>query len=262
MIAVFVNCAAVFAGSVLGLVFSRFISEKITGIIKNGAGTVVLILGISMSLNPVNIVFLTLAVIAGGLVGSLIDIEGNILKFGEWAGSRFEKKSLKTYSGQGTGDLSGTQESARVLKAETGKNFGLAFLNASVLFCVGAMAIIGSVDAGIKGDYTVIYTKSVLDFFMAIVFASVFGAGTLLSVFSILIYQGVLTMVASLISPFVTEEIINALSATGGVLLVMIGLGLLSLKDLKTANFLPSLVFIVIFVIAKSYISPFLSGLI
>lgn len=262
MVAVFVNCAAVFVGSVLGLVFSRFISEKITGIIKNGAGTVVLVLGISMSLNPVNIVFLTLSVIAGGLIGSLIDIEGNILKFGEWAGSRFEKKSLKTYSGQGTGDSSGTWESARVLKAETGKNFGLAFLNASVLFCVGAMAIIGSVDAGIKGDYTVIYTKSVLDFFMAIVFASVFGAGTLLSVFSILIYQGVLTMVASLISPFVTEEIINALSATGGVLLVMIGLGLLSLKDLKTANFLPSLVFIVIFVIAKSYISPFLSGLI
>ena len=95
MIAVFVNCAAVFAGSVLGLVFSRFISEKITGIIKNGAGTVVLVLGISMSLNPVNIVFLALAVIAGGLVGSLIDIEGNILKFGEWAGSRFEKNPRK-----------------------------------------------------------------------------------------------------------------------------------------------------------------------
>lgn len=257
MIAVFVNCAAVFAGSVLGLVFSRFISEKITGIIKNGAGTVVLVLGISMSLNPVNIVFLALAVIAGGLVGSLIDIEGNILKFGEWAGSRFEKKSPETNSGQTDGNSSGTPESGVMVKAEKGKNFGLAFLNASVLFCVGAMAIIGSVDAGIKGDYTVIYTKSVLDFFMAIVFASIFGGGTLLSVFSILIYQGILTLVASLISPFVTEEIINALSATGGVLLVMIGLGLLSLKDLKTANFLPSLVFIVIFTIAKSYISPF-----
>ncbi|MBO8457328.1 MAG: DUF554 domain-containing protein [Spirochaetes bacterium] len=257
MIAVFVNCAAVFAGSVLGLVFSRFISEKITGIIKNGAGTVVLVLGISMSLNPVNIVFLALAVIAGGLVGSLIDIEGNILKFGEWAGSRFEKKSPETNSGQTDGNSSGTPESGVMVKAEKGKNFGLAFLNASVLFCVGAMAIVGSVDAGIKGDYTVIYTKSVLDFFMAIVFASIFGGGTLLSVFSILIYQGILTLVASLISPFVTEEIINALSATGGVLLVMIGLGLLSLKDLKTANFLPSLVFIVIFIIAKSYISPF-----
>lgn len=257
MIAVFVNCAAVFAGSVLGLVFSRFISEKFTGIIKNGAGTVVLVLGISMSLNPVNIVFLTLAVIAGGLVGSLIDIEGNILKFGEWAGSRFEKKSPETKSGQTGGNSSGTSESGVMVKAEKGKNFGLAFLNASVLFCVGAMAIVGSVDAGIKGDYTVIYTKSVLDFFMAIVFASIFGGGTLLSVFSILIYQGILTLVASLISPFVTEEIINALSATGGVLLVMIGLGLLSLKDLKTANFLPSLVFIVIFIIAKSYISPF-----
>lgn len=258
MIAVFVNCAAVFAGSVLGLVFSRFISEKITGIIKNGAGTVVLVLGISMSLNPVNIVLLTLAVIAGGLVGSLIDIEGNILKFGEWAGSRFEKKSPETNSRQTGGNSSGTPESGVMVKAEKGKNFGLAFLNASVLFCVGAMAIVGSVDAGIKGDYTVIYTKSVLDFFMAIVFASIFGGGTLLSVFSILIYQGILTLVASLISPFVTEEIINALSATGGVLLVMIGLGLLSLKDLKTANFLPSLVFIVIFMIAKSYISPFL----
>lgn len=257
MIAVFVNCAAVFAGSVLGLVFSRFISEKITGIIKNGAGTVVLVLGISMSLNPVNIVFLTLAVIAGGLLGSLIDIEGNILKFGEWAGSRFEKKSPETNSGQTGGNSSGTPESGVMVKAEKGKNFGLAFLNASVLFCVGAMAIVGSVDAGIKGDYTVIYTKSVLDFFMAIVFASIFGGGTLLSVFSILIYQGILTLVASLISPFVTEEIINALSATGGVLLVMIGLGLLSLKDLKTANFLPSLVFIVIFIIVKSYISPF-----
>lgn len=262
MVAVFVNCVAVFAGSVIGLVFSRFISEKITGIIKNGAGTVVLVLGISMSLTPVNIVFLTLSVIAGGLIGSLIDIEGNILRLGEWAGSRFEKKSLETYSVQGAENSSCATESGTVGKSGTGKNFGLAFLNASVLFCVGAMAIVGSIDAGIKGDYTVIYTKSVLDFFMAIVFASIFGGGTLLSVFSILVYQGFLTLVASLISPFVTEEIINALSATGGVLLVMIGLGLLSLKDLKAANFLPSLVFIVIFVIAKSYVSPFLSGLI
>ena len=117
MIAVFVNCAAVFAGSVLGLVFSRFISEKITGIIKNGAGTVVLVLGISMSLNPVNIVFLTLAVIAGGLVGSLIDIEGNILKFGEWAGSRFEKKYTLTASEKERAYL------AEVLKVPSVKSF-------------------------------------------------------------------------------------------------------------------------------------------
>ena len=129
------------------------------------------------------------------------------------------------------------------------KNFAYAFLNSSVLFCVGAMAIVGSFEAGVNHNYTTIITKSILDGFMAIGFAAALGVGTAFSALAILVYQGALTLLSMWIQPYVSELLINEVSAVGGALIIMIGINLLGLKKIKTANFLPALVIEILFVV-------------
>jgi hypothetical protein len=128
-------------------------------------------------------------------------------------------------------------------------NFAYAFLNASVLFCVGAMAILGSFQAGINNDYSIIFTKSVLDGFMSIAFASAMGLGTAFSAVSIFIYQGLLTLLSQFVSPFVSDVMLKELTGVGGSIIIMIGINLLHLRKIKTANFLPSILIIVLLVL-------------
>ena len=135
------------------------------------------------------------------------------------------------------------------LPAKSNKNFAYAFLNSSVLFCVGAMSIVGSFEAGVQGNYTTIFTKSILDGFMAVSFAEAMCIGTAFSIIIILIYQGGLTLLSSFIAPYVSETLITEVSACGGAIIIMIGINLLGFKKIKTANFLPALVFQVLFVI-------------
>ena len=128
-------------------------------------------------------------------------------------------------------------------------NFAYAFLNSSVLFCVGAMSIVGSFKAGIEHDYTIIFTKSILDGFMAISFTAAMGIGTMFSIIMILVYQGGLTLLSGVLQPDVTDLIMTEVSACGGALIIMIGINLLGLKKIKTANYLPALVVELLFVI-------------
>ena len=117
------------------------------------------------------------------------------------------------------------------------------------------MAIVGSFKAGTEGDYTILYTKSVLDGFMSIVFTAAMGIGTAFSAISILLYQGLLTLVSSVIKPWVSERMIAELTGLGGAFVIMIGINLLDLKKLKTANYLPALIVVVLFVLADPWIS-------
>ena len=135
------------------------------------------------------------------------------------------------------------------------KDFAFGFLNASVLFCVGAMSIIGSFKAGIEKDYTIIFTKSILDGFMAIVFASSMGAGAIFSFITVFVYQGALTLLSTFIAPYVNDLLLNELSACGGAMIIMIGINLLKLKEIKTANFLPGLVLVVIYTLVAGLFS-------
>jgi len=115
------------------------------------------------------------------------------------------------------------------------------------------MAILGSFKAGIEKDYTIIFTKSILDGFMAITFAAAMGPGTIFSAISIFIYQGLLTLLAGFINPFITETMLAEMNATGGVLIIMIGITLIGLKKIKTANYLPAILLAVLFVIVKGF---------
>ena len=234
MIAVFVNCIAIIIGSLIGVIFSSRISDNLSRVVQTGAGVVTMVIGIEMALAYENIIFLAMAVIAGGILGSWMDIDGKILLLGDALGRLvLRKKNSQAQHDQGA------------------SNFAYGFLNASVLFCVGAMAILGSIKAGIDGDYTIIFTKSVLDGFMAIVFAAALGIGTAFSALTVLVYQGALTLLSGLVAAYTNDVLLAELGATGGILIIMIGVNLMGLAKIKTANYLPALVLSVVFVVVK-----------
>lgn len=234
MIAVFVNCIAIIIGSLIGIIFSKRISDNLSRVVQTGAGVVTMVIGIEMALAYENIIFLAMAIIAGGILGSWMDIDGKILLLGDGLGKLVLRKK----------NSQGQQE-------QGSSNFAYGFLNASVLFCVGAMAILGSIKAGIDGDYTIIFTKSVLDGFMAIVFAAALGIGTAFSALSVLVYQGALTLLSGLVAAYTNDVLLAELGATGGILIIMIGVNLMGLAKIKTANYLPALVLSVVFVVVK-----------
>lgn len=257
MIAVFVNCATVIVGSLIGLIFSRKISNELSNIVSAAAGIVSLVIGLQMAFKYNSIIVLALALILGGILGSWWDIDGKILSLGKWLEKRFAKGGANSAQAVQSGATAGADaenkaarsgEASKAASAAPKKNFAYAFLNASVLFCVGAMAIIGSFKAGIDKDYTLIFTKSILDGFMAIVFTAAMGPGTIFSALSILVYQGLLTLSSTWIAPYISEAMLTEISATGGALIVMIGINLLQLRTLKTANYLPAIVLAALFV--------------
>ena len=248
MLGTIVNSIAIILGSVIGILFSRRISEKVSDIVCSAAGVVTLIIGFKMAFSTLNTIYLALSLIVGGVLGTWWDIDGKILAIGRMLESRFGKPSVS---------VSAVAPSETLLppeKTPSTSRFAFAFLNASVLFCVGAMAIVGSFKAGTEGDYTILFTKSVLDGCMSIVFGAALGIGTAFSALSIFLYQGLLTLISGLIKPWVSQQMITELTGIGGAFVIMIGINLLDLRKLKTANYLPALVFMVLLVLLDPYV--------
>ncbi len=229
MIAVVVNAVAVLAGSLIGLLFRTRIKESFKTVVSIGAGMTSLVIGIQMALSSSKIVYLALALILGGMLGTWWRIEDGVLALGEVLKRTFARK-------------------------DTGSQFAYGFLTASMLFCVGAMSIVGSFKAGTQGDYSLIFTKSVMDGFMAIVFTAAMGIGVAFAALSVLVYQGLLTLLSVWLSPLVTDLLLKELTGVGGALVIMIGINLLGLAKLKLANFLPSLLLIVLFVAGEGFV--------
>lgn len=260
MLAVFVNCLTVIVGGLIGVLFSSKIKESLSVTVQNAAGVITLVLGFEMAFQYESIICLALSLILGGLIGTALDIDGAIYKLGKFFEKLVEKKNKKAKNPSVTSitsvDGEETSEVADVKnQLAQKKDFAFGFLNASVLFCVGAMSIIGSFKAGIEKDYTIIFTKSILDGFMAIVFASSMGAGAIFSFITVFVYQGALTLLSTFIAPFVNDLLLNELSACGGAMIIMIGINLLKLKEIKTANFLPGLVLVVIYTLVAGLFS-------
>jgi uncharacterized protein len=228
MPATIVNVIAIIIGSLTGLIIHKHIKEEIKTVIFDGIGIFTLIIGLQMAFETQRILALSIALILGGIAGTLINIDRLIFRFGVFLKDKFAKK-------------------------QEGNDFATGFLDASILFCVGAMAIIGSFKAGTENDYTLLYTKSVLDGFVSIIFASALGIGVAFSAISVLIYQGALTLLSIFIKNSVSPLILSELTAAGGAMIMMIGINLLNLKKIKTANFLPAFVFIVVFVILDPF---------
>ncbi len=240
MIATIINALAIVIGTIIGLLARKGFSEKARDAVYNATGVISLVIGFTMAIKTEHVLAFALAIIAGGLIGSALDVEGAIYRLGEWLRRKFAKHP---------GDAAEAGNNAG-----TNAGFAYGFLNASVLFCVGAMALVGSFKAGAEGDYDLLLTKSIMDGVIAIMFAGAMGAGVGFSAISVLIYQGILTLAAVWVKPYVTETMMVEMSAVGGALVVMIGINLLGLKKIRTGDFLPALVLIVVLSMLFGYI--------
>ncbi len=221
--ATIINAVAVVLGATVGLVFKSRIGEDFKKIVMVSAGLVTLVLGLDMAVSSSETLVILFSLIFGGFIGTWLRIEDRV----EGLGNRFA----------GEGDSS----------------FGMAFLNSSLLFCSGAMSIVGSIEAGTGQGWNLILVKSVMDGFMAIVFAAAYGKGVYLSALTIIVYQGFFTLAGAWISPLLGDEGIAVISASGGFLLLMLALGLLEVKKIKTGNFLPALVLAPVLLYASSF---------
>ncbi len=251
MLGVLINCAAIIVGSILGVLLTKKMSKKMEDAITVGSGFVVIVMGMQMAFKYENVVYFTLSIILGGIVGTAIDLDVKVLNLGKAIERLVYHKSKEEQL------LEEKQQRTESLLQETElskKSFPLAFLNASVLFCTGAMAILGSLKAGIEKDYSILITKSILDGFIAISFAAAMGIGTAFSALAIFVYEGAITLLSSLVKPFCTDMMLNELTGTGGCLIVMVAINLIGLKKVKTANYLFAMIFTVIFVILDPYI--------
>jgi len=240
MIATYFNALMVIVGSLLGLLVKNRLKASYQEVVFTSSGLITLVIGISMAMQTGSYLILLFSVVIGGFIGYALRIEDGVLSLGTWMERRLSR-------GKGS--------------AESARNFALGFLNASLLFCSGAMTVVGSIQAGTVGDYQLILVKSIMDGCMAIIFSAAYGPGVLASALFILVYQGFFTLAGGAIAPVLGETGINELAAVGGVLLMMIGFGLLDIRKSKTGNFLPAMVIAPLLTLASPMIKSFVQGI-
>jgi uncharacterized protein len=241
MIATVVNAIAVIFGTIVGRISGKTIGERFRHTVFSGIGVVSLLIGISMALETQRILYMVLSLVLGGLIGAALGVEERIFAFGEWLKRRFYRSSAPV-SAEGTGES---------------HTFAEGFLVASVLFCVGALTIIGAFKAGVEQEYGLLFTKSVMDGFMAILLTTAYGVGVGFSAIPILIYQGGLTLLGGVLAPYVSPLMLSEISGVGGAMVVMIGINLLELRTIKTGDFLPGILVVVLFVLLDPVIGSF-----
>lgn len=214
MIGTLVNIATVLAGGAIGLALGKRLSQRYIDIVFQGIGLVTIGIGISMALESRNMIISAVSIISGSLIGQWLDIEKGLDKF---AGRL--KKSFKLSTDR----------------------FNVGFITASMLYCVGSMAILGSIEDGLGEFPRLLYTKSLMDGVAAIGFAATFGVGVLFSVIPIFIYQGTITLLASYIAQFMSESMIAEMTSVGGLMLIGLGITILKIKKVNVTNMLPAL---------------------
>lgn len=220
------NIATVLLGGILGLLFGARVPERLRQTVVAGLGLFTLAMGVQMFLSSQNAIIVLGSLLLGGLLGEWWRIEDGLRGLGAWLEQRFMRASEN-----------GSQAPA------SGSRFVRGFLTASLVFCVGPMTILGSINDGLRGDYQLLAIKAVLDGFAALAFASSLGVGVLFSTLIILVYQGGLTLLAAQVQAVVNEAMMSEMTAVGGVLLLGIAISsLLEIKPIRTANFLPALV--------------------
>ena len=216
MFGTIVNTAAVIAGAILGLLLKKGIPERFQDAIMKGLALCVLLIGISGALEGENTLIAILSIVTGAIIGELIDIDRRLNHLGQLLEARFSK-------GQGE------QTVAR------------AFVTSSLLFCVGAMTIVGSLQSGLTGDHEMIYTKSMLDGIASIIFASSLGYGVLFSAAAVFVYQGAIVLLAQWVAPFLSDTVVAEMTCTGSLLIIALGLNMLGRTKIKVANYLTAL---------------------
>lgn len=215
---VLANVLTVVVGSVLGLVLKRQIPEKLTDAVMTAIGLCTIAIGVMGIIKGENQLVMIISMVLGAVVGTLVDIDGKLQKIGD----KLQKKS----------------------KDGEKSTFSQGFVTASLLFCVGAMTIVGSMNAGISGDNQMLYTKSVLDLISSTMLAASLGVGVLASATFVLVFQGGLVALSMVLGSFLSDFMVAELVCAGSVMITALGLNLIGVTKIKVANLLPALVFV------------------
>ncbi len=217
MLGTIVNALAIIAGGLIGLFFSKGIADNYKDIVMSGVGLSVMLIGIKSALVSNELIIVIIAVIIGGLIGEYLKIEYRLEQFGKFLEKKVMRKSSDTSS------------------------FARGFVTASLVFCVGSMAIVGSLESGLTGNHQTLFAKSVLDGVTSIIFASAMGIGVMFSSLAVFLYQGLITITAVFMKNFLVEETISQMTSVGGLLILAIGLNMLKITKIKVGNLIPGI---------------------
>lgn len=205
---------AILIGGLFGLLLKQGIPEKVKTVVIQAIGLSTIAIGIISAIETQEILLLVLSLVIGGVIGTLLMIDSNLEKLGKSIESKFSSES---------------------------GGFAKGFVLATLLYCVGSMTIVGSINAGINQDYDILFVKSILDGITSLIFTATLGYGVIFSIFPVLVIQGGIVLLAQSLKEYLTEEMTTELSAVGGVLILAIGLNLLEIKKIPLGDFLPSL---------------------
>lgn len=238
-----VNVIAIIIGGAFGIILKKGIPERFKTTIMQAIGLAVVIVGISGTLQGVftiteqgkidrnYITGMILSLVIGSLIGEAFKIEEGLDRMGVWFQNRFAGKE---------------------------SNFAKGFVTASLVYCVGAMAIVGSLEDGLYGKVDILFAKSMLDGISAIVFSATLGIGVILSVLPVLLYQGSITALAGVMKPFLSDVVVSQMSLVGSVLILAIGFNMLEVKKFKVGNMLPAMFIPLFFTLLRNLVLLFL----
>ena len=239
-----VNCGTVIAGTTIGLVLKGGLPERFEKTIMSALGLCSFFIGIGGALENMLVIengvistqytmLLVLCMAIGAIIGEWMNIELRLEQFGDWCKSKFR------------------------VSGKNSATFVDGFVSSSLLFCVGAMAIVGSLEDGLNGNYTILFAKSIMDGVAAVVFSASLGIGVYLSCLTLLVYQGGITLLAGFIRPFLTDQLIGQMSFVGSVLIFAIGFNLVFGKKFKVGNLLPAMFLPILFLAIKTVFPGF-----
>lgn len=219
MTGVLVNTGVIILGSLIGLLINKGLPERLTDTVMSAVGLCTVYIGVSGILNCQKEMVLIISMAVGAFLGALLDLDGRLNRTSQRVADKFKAKNSDNKAAQG-------------------------FVNATLLFCVGAMAIVGSLDAGLSGDNSTLFAKSVLDGISSILFSATFGIGVIFAALPVFLYQGAIVLLSEPLSRMLTEAMITEIAACGSLMIVAIGLNVLNATKIKTANLLPALIIV------------------
>ncbi len=209
-----VNVITIIIGGLLGLICKKGIPQRFQDILIKGMALCVLYIGISGTLQGKSPLVLVISIALGAIIGEVLNLDHNLNRLGNWVQGRFKSQNSPISQG---------------------------FVTATLLFAVGAMSIVGSLDGGLRGDHSVIYTKSIIDGVMAIILTSQMGFGVMLSAIPIFIYQGGIALLAGVLEPILNDIAVAEMTCSGSVLIMGLGLNMLGVTKLKVVNYIPAM---------------------
>lgn len=217
MLGVLVNTACVIIGSLIGLMFKKGIPEKFTETVMVGIGLCTVYIGISGALKGNNTLILIISIVIGAVIGTWIDLDKRINSLGGLIGKHFKASSDSSSIAEG-------------------------FVTGSLLFCIGAMTIVGSLNAGLTGDNTMLFTKSMLDFISSAMLSVSLGIGVLFSASFVFIFEGAIVLLAQFLQPVLTNSAVAELTCAGSIIIIALGLNIIGITKIKVANYLPAII--------------------